>query len=599
MSWSRACVIELGDAQQAQVSDYITDIPSLRDELHSPRPSNKPRRRVILIELCASVPRPEGPTDSGINIQMQDARPLSALNDLLAEEPLQVGEDFIQNHLQLVTRFDFNEDIRIPGLPSELRPYEQFHLEYFEPRYFVPTELVFPDDDETWTAVCTSTGRAIQCHEWRSGNLLVLASRKVSFWSTRYGDDGSWDGKSFFPFHDHCPSDTDPKPRSLAIILCDPLIKGCVIQDTTTRNLTPSRPFKHGFNIATGRPSPAPCSPGARASWAQAHHHHPEHDSMIGDLRFYFSHHSHLLRRCLPRSALADPSVAATLFARKIVAAHFNHVLAFVTHQAASMRSRGWSLRRANDAEAAESRRVEGQWSRFRCAEFVESLAGTLEALGLPRHQAPQPSCCGGCASKPKRTAAQQQRKDRGEEEEDGVEEVEEEEEGDDNDSSETIVAAGAAPTEAYREDIRRQGRSLCGEWAAVDRDLQHLYRGFEQQRIEYDRITHSIAAFVQMKEAERSLNVAKLTTYFALILTPFAWLASYFSMKEDYLPGGEHVYVYWVVSVGVILLSMLLFQTGSEIKINDKKLVLAARRLGTGWKRNRRGRNGSPLGDA
>jgi len=71
------------------------------------------------------------------------------------------------------------------------------------------------------------------------------------------------------------------------------------------------------------------------------------------------------------------------------------------------------------------------------------------------------------------------------------------------------------------------------------------------------------------MKETERSLAVAKMTTYFALILTPFAWLASFFSMDPRFLDG-PLVWVYWVVSVFTVALGFLLYHVGNKIRLDD-----------------------------
>lgn len=209
---------------------------------------------------------------------------------------------------------------------------------------------------------------------------------------------------------------------------------------------------------------------------------------MHADLAFYFQHHHALL------GDLSTPSAAA-LFATKVVAANFALLLGFVSHQTASMRSRGWSLRRDTAAEVDESRQVEQQWSRFRCSEYLEALAANLDALGLPREPHPQPP-----------------------------------------------PAPHASPPPAP-------------PWTdgAVAADLQHLYGELTLRRQDYDRITGSIAALVGMREARRSLAATQAATRFALVLTPFAWLASVFSMAPTFLPGGDLAWVYWVVSAAAV----------------------------------------------
>lgn len=201
--------------------------------------------------------------------------------------------------------------------------------------------------------------------------------------------------------------------------------------------------------------------------------------------------------------------MAASLFAKRIVTSHYAHILGFVTHQTSSMRARGWSLKRMNHQEVDESREVEKEWSQYRGGEFMESLATNLDQLGIPLLHS----------------------------------------------SGDTGVVTN------------------YGDWTSIESDLQYLYMTFDMRRRDYDRITTSIAAFVGMKEAERSLNVAKLTTYFALVLTPLAWMASFFSMSPRYLPDGDLKWVYWLVSFATIAMSLVLYRLGNIIRLKDKRL--------------------------
>lgn len=68
--------------------------------------------------------------------------------------------------------------------------------------------------------------------------------------------------------------------------------------------------------------------------------------------------------------------------------------------------------------------------------------------------------------------------------------------------------------------------------------------------------------SMVQLLESRRSMleaaNVSRLT-FIALVFVPLSWVASLFSMADDYSPGHRNFWVYFATALPVLFLVVLL----------------------------------------
>jgi hypothetical protein len=156
-----------------------------------------------------------------------------------------------------------------------------------------------------------------------------------------------------------------------AVILCDPGLSIANV-DTITLNLTPHEPF-NADDFDGYLPPELARSPNVSTIKTG-----PPRLGMFQDLHYCFTNYSHLLQ------GKQNPQ-AATLFPRKIVAAHYEPLLAFSLHQTRSMRSRGWALKGDTKEQKIEAGIVESEWSRFRFSEYLETMRENLDALGISR----------------------------------------------------------------------------------------------------------------------------------------------------------------------------------------------------------------------
>jgi hypothetical protein len=97
--------------------------------------------------------------------------------------------------------------------------------------------------------------------------------------------------------------------------------------------------------------------------------------------------------------------------------------------------------------------------------------------------------------------------------------------------------------------------------WVVMLDDITHL----QDQITEYGRsleqvvpLATSVAQLIDSRRTiDEAVNVRRLT-YIALVFVPLAWVASLFSMTDDFAPGGVYFWVYFAVSIPLALAILL-----------------------------------------
>ena len=203
MSWTRVSTVDFDSRGDAKVSIELRTVDGVKDALVGRRQvdadAGAARRTVYLVEVAGSVTgvtdRVGTPTAAETHARSQSLPSLGVLQRHFHDE-LGMPEELFQDHLAIGTRFGYNEELRIPALPSALKPSVSWSLEYFEMRSVMPSSgsSVAVTTGDTSTLTCEATGREIQRHKWNNGGFLLVISRKCTFWS-RPTAGGGWDGE--------------------------------------------------------------------------------------------------------------------------------------------------------------------------------------------------------------------------------------------------------------------------------------------------------------------------------------------------------------------------------------------------------------------
>lgn len=101
--------------------------------------------------------------------------------------------------------------------------------------------------------------------------------------------------------------------------------------------------------------------------------------------------------------------------------------------------------------------------------------------------------------------------------------------------------------------------------WTQVLQDIRYLQRQIEIYSMSLEQMLTVATSMVQILDSRRSITEAlhiKRLTYVALVFIPLSWVASLFSMGEGFLPGQEFFWVYFSISVPLVLLVLLLSAT-------------------------------------
>jgi hypothetical protein len=100
-----------------------------------------------------------------------------------------------------------------------------------------------------------------------------------------------------------------------------------------------------------------------------------------------------------------------------------------------------------------------------------------------------------------------------------------------------------------------------CGAWTAIREDYEFISVEVANHASRLESMIPITMSFVQLIESRRSLaeteNVARLTVL-ALVFVPLSYVATLFSMSDNFRPGGELFWVYFVVAVPLTLTAIL-----------------------------------------
>lgn len=98
--------------------------------------------------------------------------------------------------------------------------------------------------------------------------------------------------------------------------------------------------------------------------------------------------------------------------------------------------------------------------------------------------------------------------------------------------------------------------------WEVVLKDINYILSQLGHYGQSLEQMIPVATSMVQLLDSRRSMleaaNVSRLT-YIALVFVPLSWVASLFSMSDNYSPGHEHFWVYFATALPVLLLVLLL----------------------------------------
>ncbi|CEI38452.1 hypothetical protein FVEN_g11731 [Fusarium venenatum] len=99
-------------------------------------------------------------------------------------------------------------------------------------------------------------------------------------------------------------------------------------------------------------------------------------------------------------------------------------------------------------------------------------------------------------------------------------------------------------------------------KWISVQKDINYLREQLQDYGQSLEQMVSIATSMVQLLDSRRSIIEAvsvRRLTYIALIFIPLAWVASLFSMSEEFLPGNEHFWAYFAVALPVLGLVLFL----------------------------------------
>lgn len=223
----------------------------------------------------------------------------------------------------------------------------------------------------------------------------------------------------------------------------------------------------------------------------------PPRTSMLEDICFYFENYSTIVDNY-------DDPASTTIFPKKIVASHFVQLLEYLRAVLSKLEHH---LAHNQDLEKFQVLWVESQWSNVqalnrRCAEYCEDVEAILQSLRTP---------------------------------------------------------------------LSDPDSVLMNDWRNCDIDFQHIYRRLCTLKARAELLIHSMTglaniagnrqalkeAKLSVQEAKRSVREAKAVktfTLIGLIFIPLAYTSGLFSMGGPYTPGADRFWVYFAVSLPLIV---------------------------------------------
>lgn len=110
--------------------------------------------------------------------------------------------------------------------------------------------------------------------------------------------------------------------------------------------------------------------------------------------------------------------------------------------------------------------------------------------------------------------------------------------------------------------DYWLQQESNKQPWDFILKDIKHVSSQLEHYSRSLELTVPVATSMVQLLDSRRSIqeaaNVSRLT-FIALVFVPLSWVASLFSMSEDYSPGHKSFWVYFATALPVMILVLLL----------------------------------------
>ncbi|KAK0706120.1 hypothetical protein B0T26DRAFT_655760 [Lasiosphaeria miniovina] len=98
--------------------------------------------------------------------------------------------------------------------------------------------------------------------------------------------------------------------------------------------------------------------------------------------------------------------------------------------------------------------------------------------------------------------------------------------------------------------------------WNLIRKDIKHVLSQIEHYHRSLEHTVPVATSMVQLLDSRRwmleAANVSRLT-FIALVFVPLSWVASVFSMSENYSPGHENFWVYFATALPVLFLVLIL----------------------------------------
>ncbi|KAF2689748.1 hypothetical protein K458DRAFT_358788 [Lentithecium fluviatile CBS 122367] len=227
----------------------------------------------------------------------------------------------------------------------------------------------------------------------------------------------------------------------------------------------------------------------------------PPRDSLREDISYYLMNHANSLPTRSPPAGMDIP----LFFVRKVIASHYMQIVNFTTSYLAQFE---WPLLRRESLEEFTTTWAQARWSDIqgvsrRCTEYVADLESIFLSLNVPFGEP--------------------------------------------------------------RIDPER-------DWGNMDLDFQFLLHRAKAIKIRANELNNAFTGLTGIvanaqanREAERALNEAKRSvreaknmktlTLIAMIFIPLAFTCGLFSMSDNYIPGGGSFWVFFAVSVPLVLL--------------------------------------------
>ncbi|KAK0612181.1 hypothetical protein B0T14DRAFT_439473 [Immersiella caudata] len=364
-------------------------------------------------------------------------------------------------------------------LPGTARTAQHFTLKYFE-------LIRLPEDALGLRMYCAETGRHIALTRMKGDLMDVgVVRRKCTIWN-RSARDGGWDYLVL----------TDPPLRT--ITTSQNLGYSGVTPIYTPRKTVPisPQPFQGGYLDFMPH------------SIQMATRHGPPRTSMLDDLCFYLQTHAAQVTHEHSNPSPTVPN-AATIFAKKIIAAHYLQLYNFTRSVTSEVQFHMSRLDRLGMDYFGTAFIASGQWSdaqalERRIGEYSADLESICSACGIPLDDKPDVAGCAAAAAL-------------------------------------SHMNSPLAPVPP---------------WYDCTADFQVLRLRFAEVRHRAELLNAAITGLASISGNQKALREAKSTkalTLMGLVFIPLAYTATLFSMTESFGPGGDKFWVYFVVSVPLI----------------------------------------------